>query len=441
MRRESRWYGSGSVLSEGVVFRTLVFLAGLFACIPVITVFSVSIYKVIVLLIAIYLVISGRLFFLVTGLQVFAILSLITCFITVLQLPNAYANADLSGTLSIILIALVAPCIVSDKAASVGFIDGVMVAGKLNVIWIYIQTFLSAVFAVDINDLLFTQILKMVDVASQYKVHGLVATGLCWNAGGITAALLIVFILASNPWWKLLTLLAGLLTQSSTAFIGLALCACVLILKWLKNASIVIQQKIPFGSISIVIATIAVFLFMCSVSAELQNTVISYLDITVYRINTILGTRTYDSSAQAHLGYYTNLASLLNNAGIIELFFGYGVNCSGLPYTALFGQYAALDSWAIESDIVNTLLGMGLLGCISLYYWLVKCVIRSWSTNKTVAALIAIFIICGFFYNLQSVNSYWLLLVEAALVRCALDTSSIDNSSCTSAMKACRDEQ
>lgn len=441
MTRESRWYGSVSVSREGIAFRILVFLAGLFACIPVITVFDVSMYKVMILLIAVYLIISGRLFFHFTGLQVFALLSLITCFVTVLQLPNAYASADLSGALSIVLIALVAPCIVSDKVASFRFIDGVIVAGKLNVIWIYVQMFSSAVFAVDINDLLFTQILKMVDVASQYKVRGLVATGLCWNAGGITAALLIVFMLASNPGWKLLTLLAGLLTQSSTAFIGLILCACVLILKWLKNAGIVIRRKISFGSIGIVVATIAVLLFTYSVSAKLQNTVISYFDITVYRINTVFGTETYDSSAQAHLGYYTNLAPLLSNASTIDLFFGYGVNCSGLPYTSLFGQYAALDSWAIESDLVNTLLGMGLLGCISLYCWLVTCVIRSWSTNKTVAALIAIFIICGFFYNLQSVNSYWLLLVEAALVRCAWDTSSIDNSSCNSAMKIRRAEQ
>mgnify|MGYP007064628048 CR=1 FL=1 len=46
-----------------------------------------------------------------------------------------------------------------------------------------------------------------------------------------------------------------------------------------------------------------------------------------------------DSSAAAHFNYYSNLPDLIHQMNSGQLFFGHGIDCSGLPYTKLTRQY------------------------------------------------------------------------------------------------------
>ena len=62
----------------------------------------------------------------------------------------------------------------------------------------------------------------MVENASQYKASGLVSTGLCWNAGGIAAAIILVAAFAGSQ-WKVVALISSILTQSSTMIVGVGI--------------------------------------------------------------------------------------------------------------------------------------------------------------------------------------------------------------------------
>ena len=63
-----------------------------------------------------------------------------------------------------------------------------------------VANFILEFLKIDLNDLVFNQTLHMVENASQYKASGLVSTGLCWNAGGIAAAIILVAAFAGSQW-------------------------------------------------------------------------------------------------------------------------------------------------------------------------------------------------------------------------------------------------
>lgn len=123
-----------------------------------------------------------------------------------------------------------------------------------------------------------------------------------------------------------------------------------------------------------------------------------------------------DSSATAHFDYYSNLPDLIHWMSSKQFLFGYGIDCSGLPYTKLTSQYFSLDSWFLESDIVNTFLGMGIFGIVSLYFFLIYIVIKRWKDARIISIVMVSYIVCGYFYDIQSVTYYWLLFIEFALL-------------------------
>ena len=59
---------------------------------------------------------------------------------------------------------------------------------------------------------------------------------------------------------------------------------------------------------------------------------------------------------------------------------------------------------------------MGLLGITSLYFFLFYIAVKRWADSKIVFIVILSYIICGYFYDVQSVTYYWLLFIEFALL-------------------------
>lgn len=399
-------------LNDG--FLLALFFTGLFACAPVITLFGNSLYKLFALISVVFLLLMGRLLIGKTGIQMYAAFAIVTTLLTIVQLPDAYIAVEIKGLMSILLIAMIVPMLYGD--ASSYLLKGVILGGKLNIIWIFIQMFAWWFLSVDINDLLFSQVFNMVETASQFKATGFVATGLCWNVGGIVAALLSVFIAEREPVWKILTFVAGVLTQSSTALLGLGLCTVYIFVKWLFSNSDLIRSCVSGKWFLCIAGFLSVFALIYSISPTVQHALQNALSFTVFRIGALNGQNVFDSSAQAHSDYISNIPALFSNMNFKSFLFGYGINCSGLPYSALTGQYKTISAWTVECDLTNTLLSMGVIGTGVFYGWLFSSVVTTWRINKSISFLLIVLIFCGFFYNLQSVNSFWLILCEASIV-------------------------
>lgn len=396
------------------LFNRLLFLIGLSSCIPVLRIGHYSIYVWLMALTVSTLIITGKLRMRLTPLMPFFFSACITFFFTNSTLPEAYSENNFKGLLSILLIFVVSTSLLVDSKDSERVISGVLVAGKINTIWIFLQTIFWGILKIDLNDLIFNQTLHMVENASQYKASGLVSTGLCWNAGGIAAAIILVFALG-NAQWKILALISGFLTQSSTTIIGIVVVMLFFFFQYIASEKIKEKIKLQNFLISFIIIGIGIALLVFV--PKIQSMLDRIIGTSVDRLNMMFNKGSQlDSSAAAHFNYYSNLPDLIHQMNNGQLFFGHGIDCSGLPYTKLTRQYFWLDSWFLESDIANTFLGMGLLGIISLYFFLFYIAIKRWNDSKIVFIVIVSYIICGYFYDVQSVTYYWLLFIEFALL-------------------------
>lgn len=397
------------------IFHYLLYFAGFFACVPVVRIGSYSLYVWVMGAIIGLSILSGRIHARVTPLLPMALSAVITYASANSFLNSSYRDNNAKGLFSILIVFVVTMMSLVNSADSKSVIDGVLLAGKLNVIWIFVQTFFGSLLKFDINDFVFNRLLHMVDTASQKKASGLVATGLCWNVGGIAAALILVFALIPGS-WKLLAFLACVLSQSSTAIVGVTV---VLIYYISKNISEGKYNNIlTKKNMSVFSGVVSAVLLIVIFSERIQMTLGKVLAPTLHRVLTVFSdSNQYDSSATAHFAYYTNLPKLIPQMNFKQFLFGYGIDCSGLPYTRLTHQYWWLDSWFLESDIVNTFLGMGVLGIVSLYFYLIYILVKKWNNNRIISIIMISFIVCGFFYDIQSVTYYWLLFVEFALIK------------------------
>ncbi|MBF9692834.1 MULTISPECIES: hypothetical protein [Bifidobacterium] len=396
------------------LFSHLLFFIGIFSCIPVLRIGYYSIYVWLMALAVPLLIITGRFRMRRTPLMPLLFSACITFFFTYSTLPEAYGENNFKGLLSILLVFIVSASLLLDSKDSERVISGVLIAGKINIIWIFLQTIFWGILKTDLNDLVFNQTLHMVENASQYKASGLVSTGLCWNAGGIAAAIILVFAFESVQ-WKILALISGFLTQSSTTIIGVVVVMLFFFFQYITSEKI--KEKIKLRNFLISFTIIGMGISLLVFVPKIQSMLDKVIGTSIDRLNMIFNEGSQlDSSAAAHFNYYSNLPDLIHQMNSGQLFFGHGIDCSGLPYTKLTRQYFWLDSWFLESDIANTFLGMGLLGITSLYFFLFYIAVKRWADSKIVFIVILSYIICGYFYDVQSVTYYWLLFIEFALL-------------------------
>lgn len=393
----------------------IILAIGIFACIPVVRLGSYSLYIWLLIIGIIYCAIFQRFRLSYTEILPLVIAGTLTYIITYQSLSSSYAENDLKGMFALWLVLLASQSMLTESGYANALIQGVVIGGKINILWIFVQTLLSKAANIDINDLIFNQTLHMVEQASQIKASGLVSTGLCWNAGGIAAAIILVVALESTP-WKLFAIVAAILTQSTTVLVGIAVVIIYLVFRAISNS----KSHLRFSGVNILIICLIVSMVV-GVIVCVPSVIVTLNSIwasTHDRLMSFFGNSELDSSATAHFDYYNNIPELIKRMDVSQFINGYGIDCSGLPYTKLTNQYFWLDSWFVESDIVNTLLGMGIMGIICLYYFLFSVVKVTRRNQMIILTFVTIaYIICGFFYNIQSVTYSWLILVEVAFCK------------------------
>lgn len=408
-----------AVNKEDKAIRAILVAIGIFACVPVLRLGSYSLYIWLLIIGILYAVIFQRMRLNYTPVIPLVAAGTLTFALTYQSLSSAYADNNLKGFSALWLILLASQSMITSSEYANALIEGVVIGGKINVLWIFVQTVLSKTANIDINDLIFNQTFHMVEQASQIKASGLVSTGLCWNAGGIAAAIILVVALESMP-WKLLSIVAAVLTQSTTVLVGVAIVALYLFVRALSKARSQIYLSARNILIIFMIVSMCISIIIC-----IPNVIITLGNIwasTQDRLMSFFGHAELDSSATAHFDYYNNIPKLIQNMSLSQFINGYGIDCSGLPYTTLTNQYVWLDSWFVESDIVNTLLGVGIAGILCLYYFLFSVVNATKQHAMQILTIVTVaYIVCGFFYNIQSVTYCWLILLEVAFCKAQFD--------------------
>lgn len=402
-------------------YSKLSYLLGVICSFSVFRLFGLPIFLVVLALMLLLLVatlslrIEGHRFLLMMLLSLSVSSAL--CFIS--DIPDSYKQSNTLAAVTLLAIYLVYSSIGSSGLSCTSdFVNGAIIGFRIQVVWIILQTIFWSVLSIDLNDLLFNQIFGMVDQASQFKGSRYIPTGLCWNAGGMVAILIFGILFDENRLWKLGGVLGCVLTQSSTAVIGVI---CI-VLYWVY-ANFIKYHPLRFKRATIFFAcvSIAFFLTFLILLPGFIEAIQYYLGYFFERITQLLfESEGIDSSASAHLSYYQNLPLVFSEMTAVQRLFGFGLDCSGYIYSLVIGQYASVASWAVEADPINLILSTGIVGTIATYCWIfsmvVKC--RNWSGRASV--LVVTIIIMGIFYNLIFVTYCWLVL----LLLCVCDTCS-----------------
>lgn len=288
------------------------------------------------------------------------------------------------------------------------FRKGIIVSIYIQIAWSFIQIILNKLFSIDINTIVFTNILSMVSEASQSKYGQLNISGLAWHPINMAPVLIIAYCMFNKIYMKFIIIFLALTTNNSTVLIGLIVCVVLDIFFALRRMNKK-KKTIKYTTLFVIFISVVVIIFVL-LKTDFINKLISSF---TYLYGRITG-KFYDGgSTAARIRYYTSLPEIFKLSSIYQILFGYGEGCSGYLMSVLFNQYTHLSSWAVECDVINILIGNGVLGFILFYWWLIKIVIKGLNIDKRYLICTVSLIICGITYNVQY---DWVIIFEMFMV-------------------------
>lgn len=277
----------------------------------------------------------------------------------------------------------------------------------IQLIWIPLQYVIYKMSGVDINNVIFVDLLHFTNDASFVRAWTWYPAGCCHHPAVIAPMLVIAFCLFEPLPMKLLVIFDSLICGSSTAFVGVLVAAVLTIFcefvingKRLEN-----KKKIIF----IIVLFFLIFILM------FQSDIFDLVNERVVYLFTRLTGLSTDDSTSAHFQYYLDYINIFKRSNVFQILFGCGEGCSGMWASFIYGRYAELGNWSIECDIVNILVNRGIVGFILFYSFLISIIIKGWKFNKYYSIVVFAIVVQGLGYNVQ-----WdyIILIELLFYLC-----------------------
>ena len=385
----------------------IMLLLGVFSTLQIVTIFGVTVFNLIALVAFLY-------FFLIewrwykSPLNGKILIFLLLCGITTVwallnnATPRDYKSVALTSCINYFILFGV---FIATKNGPRSYIDkftsGFKISCNIQIIWCILQLLLFYIFSVDLNHVIFNRLLGTTDLTSRYVDGVLVCTGLSWHPANLIPILAFCFFYYKNIVLKLVCVVLAILSHSATAQIAIGLCCLYAIIREGK--------QLLFARSSVKQWTLAVLLIsiLLIYAATDNNLIVRTINSVLDRIRDIHSTEGGNSSA-THFSYYLRLGEIYEQTDIVTILFGYGIGCSGVPYSMYFNQYTD-QIWVVESDFINLLLSQGLFGFIAFYVLFISIIVKCAKRSKQAAVFLLILLICGVTYNLQY---NWVILVE-----------------------------
>lgn len=346
----------------------------------------------------------------------FVILLLITTILSFsYSIGRSWERRSLKGFVTIFLIGIVYFSIGGSQ--DVGkylriFKKGLLLAINVNLFWSLLQIVTYQLFSIDINTAIFVNFFHMVSTGSAFRGGELVATGLHWHPGNLAPLLVIALFVDDRLWHRVIVILVAVLTYNTTCILGVTLGVIILFTHlFLFNKEDKKRNTSSFEKLANITITLLVSILLILGLNHLN--MFDQLSNIVSGVTNKFTFATNDSSANVHLRYYQILPNILYRIPLSKLFFGYGYGCSGYIYSTILGQYSFLSSWAVESDIVNNVLGLGIFNTLVIYTWIFRIGKSGSRIDMKYLSLVIILIIQGITYNVQF---DWIILLLCMLL-------------------------
>lgn len=259
----------------------------------------------------------------------------------------------------------------------------------IQLLWFPLQYIFYHILHIDLNDILFNQLLGFRENVSFIRSGIYYPSGLTWHSAVIAPLFVMSLALFDEIWVVLLVLFDVAICGNTTSVIGVTVYLSIILVNKFGpriNAKKTIKWLICI--IAIIIPLGLWFRLLDKVGDLFGNIInrIKYME---------------DTSTIVHFRYYTSIPKVYSISTPLEIIFGYGNACSGLPHSIIYNQYSNAKSWVVECDVVNKLLSNGIVGFVIYYYFLFKILIKGKRINIKYCAVMAAIIIEGFFYNVQ----------------------------------------
>lgn len=297
----------------------------------------------------------------------------------------------------------------------ISFIRGVKISCIIQLIWCFFQAALWYVLHIDLNKKIFVDILHVAESASKMTSDGtaLCISGLCHHPSNLIVVIILILALFKKIWKWPVSIAVAVLSRNSTTLIAIAISMLLYILP-----SIYDFLKYHHFSKKSVIIFFALVGLLISTAVFFRNSIFNRIQDVTRRIKAVYEGGTLDGSTFAHVGYYTFLPEVWKRFNLRDILFGYSYGWTGGMFYVFFqsdyGMYFthSMINAGVESDPMNYIYGIGIIGTMFFYGWLIKEAIRGHRINRIYTIMFMSIIFSGVFYSIQ--YSY-VILIEVVL--------------------------
>lgn len=348
------------------------------------------------------------------------LLSFITYFISVQEnWSDGWEN--LAQSMFLQFLVLVIFVVLEEKNIDVDDIrnikKGLCVMCLIEIIWCYLQFVIFHLTAVNINKEIFGEIFHLIDVDKVIYLESgkLSICGFGWHPAQLVGIIVLAYCLYDSLLMKFLIGGVAAISLNSASVIAFFLCV---ILDASGKVNRYKRLKVSSKDISKIIAVIFLAIGVVCLFPLVTDLIEDQVFRTFERITSVLYGKSSIASTQStflHLRYYVSYPEVVHYSGIIKNLFGYGYDCSGYPYSVLFGQYADQSFWGVESDPINFLVGRGWIWTALFYMFLGWIAFKGKKISNKYMIFIGALVVAGVFYNNQFI---WIMFLEIILYIC-----------------------
>lgn len=279
---------------------------------------------------------------------------------------------------------------------------------KINAIWGLVQFLFWYKLKIDINDLLFNEVFDGAfgnwSTPWNFEAGTLAirVSGFNGDSAFFASILIMGFCLSNSKLWKCLFCGMCVLSMSRT---GIVVIGVIILGDCLKMKRKVSAKAMLAGLLTTLIAIIA-----CIVAYTKVPSIKYQVDYAIFRLGSIVAN--VDVGTSRHMLYpTTSLRVWLEEFSLLRKLFGAGPRVGGIafsesPIANTLMVMGAKTAWAIECDIAEILMGHGLLG-ITIYYTLFRLFKFRPEFRKCIFAILII----GFMYNILEITLFQIFII------------------------------
>lgn len=325
------------------------------------------------------------------------------------RFTSGFYKASIIGTISYIMIMVLYGFMKQDGRIANSYIKGFDITVKMSLVWSIAQIILFYGVHIDLNKIVFGEILGVEGTVSTYENGNFYPSGFYSHRAILMPLLIYEYYRTKSIIEKCLIVFIALMSKSTALILSITICVVFeLIYKQLQFSKL-IKKKTKIRNIMVAIGVAFILLIAAIKFGNEINSVFNYV---ILRISDATSNKA-DNSSVTHFLYYVNFISILKKMNVVNFLFGYGFGTSGYQYVLLNGQYKDIASWVVESDYINIFLNQGLIGtalfCIPLYK-LFKLA-RAEKKYEYIFFVLTI-LFAGILYNIQFV---WFILLEFSI--------------------------